>query len=457
MRMLIASALVALATAASAADLTIDVTRNGFSGPIDLAIAPRVEGKAPQWSATKTLTAGKSRATFTAVAPGLYIVLASGPEPLQRLSAKVNVGTNDSALKLTLPKSRTSLRVMRAGQPIANASIDLTRDELYWSTKIATDTGGRFRGALWEPGLYGVDVREGTSAPHVVDVMLSTHALTIDVPDRSVSGRVIGDDGHPIANAQVILKSQNEEATLSVRAITAADGSFTFIGVREGTQTLSARGASYLNSDAATFDLHGASAHPTFTLTMTRGAIRATRVVDRRGDAIAGATLFTACDGQIKSTTITDNEGKAEVSVPIGDACAIYALPKEGSLAMQVVTQNDPLVLRVPDGSSSLRLTLLTEKGEAFPDLWLLMRIDGNAVPPAIARQLARRGFSLVTNGEGSISLAHVPPGTYEFWPYRTDAEGQRLFDVAADFAAPISVNVLTGENSATVRFKSRR
>lgn len=84
------------------------------------------------------------------------------------------------------------------------------------------------------------------------------------------------------------------------------------------------------------------------------------------------------------------------------------------------------------------------------------MRIDGTVVPPAIARQLATRGLSLITDAEGSISLAHIPAGTYEFWPYRNASEGQMIYDVAADFAAPISVNVLTGENNATIRFKAR-
>jgi hypothetical protein len=73
-----------------------------------------------------------------------------------------------------------------------------------------------------------------------------------------------------------------------------------------------------------------------------------------------------------------------------------------------------------------------------------------------IARQLVTRGFSLRTDDAGSIALAHIPPGTYEFWPYRTDAEGQRIYEVANGFAAPISVNVVTGENSATVKFQSR-
>jgi hypothetical protein len=67
------------------------------------------------------------------------------------------------------------------------------------------------------------------------------------------------------------------------------------------------------------------------------------------------------------------------------------------------------------------------------------------------------RGLSLVTDAEGNISLAHIPPGTYEFWPYRTEAEGRLIYDIAADFAAPISLSLVTGENDATVKLRARR
>ncbi len=220
---------------------------------------------------------------------------------------------------------------------------------------------------------------------------------------------------------------------------------------------MSARAPSYLNSDAAAFELRGASARHTADLELTKGEHGTIRVIDERGNAIANASLFTACDGHVKSTTITDIDGRADVALPASSSCTVYALPKEGSLAAARVDGSKNVVLRVPDGSSSLRLALKSEAGEAFSDLWLLMRVDGTVVPPAIARQLATRGLSLSTNTEGRITLAHIPPGTYEFWPYRSEAEGQMLYDVASGFAAPISVNVKTGENDATVRFKARR
>jgi hypothetical protein len=458
MRLLAVASLLAVSLSALAADLRVDVRRNGFTGAIAVAVAPRVDGHPPEWSATKTLAGGQSAVTFTGLAEGLYVVMASGPGPLQRLSAKANAGANGSALRLVLPKERTSLRVTLAGQPVARAAISLTHDELRWSTDLETDDDGGFEGELWEPGVYTASVRQDrTAAPHLVDVTLSAEPSIIDVPDREVTGRVLGTDGKPIGGAVVILRSQDERSTLSLRATSAPDGRFAFFGVREGSQSLSARAPSYLHSDGVTFELRGRSAHRSVELELTRGIQQTVRLVDARGGPIAGASLFTTCDGHIKATTLTDAGGRARVALSDAGSCVVYALPKEGSIAVGRLSGGEPLVLRVPDGSSSLRLALESENGNVFSDLWLLMRIDGNVVPPAIARQLAGRGLVLVTDTTGSISLSHIPPGTYEFWPYRTDSEGQMLYEVAADAEAPISLKVLTGENDATVRFQARR
>jgi hypothetical protein len=458
MRAFLATILLLAVNVVSAATLQVEVNRNGFTGPIEIALAPREEGNLPEWSETKTLIPGKSILNFPDLPSGLYTVLARGPQPLQRLSAKANVGTEGNTLRLVIPKTKTSLRVTLAGQPIARASVAFTHDELRWDTTLTTGEDGRFAGPLWEPGLYSARVRsELASGPHVVDVNLTGEPVAIDVPDRHIAGRVIDEEGKPIGGATVGLRTESPGKTLTVRTLSAPDGAFAFFGVPEGAHSLSARAASYLISDAEAFELRGPSAIRTVELKLSRGTQRAVRVVHERGGAIANATLFTACDGHVKSTTVTNAEGRSDVAIPDRGSCSIYALPKEGSIGVARVTGAENLVIRVPDGSSSLQLALTSDKGDAFGDLRLLMRIDGMVVPPAVARQMGSRGFSLITNAEGKVSLAHIPAGTYEFWPYRTEAEGQMIYDMAGDFAAPISVNVLNGENDATVKFKARR
>jgi hypothetical protein len=445
-----------LDSTASAATLKVEVKRQGFTGPIEVAVAPRVEGKPPQWSATKTLATGKSAVSFQGLAEGLYVVLASGPQPLQRLSAKANLGSDGSTLRLVIPRSKTELRATLAGQPLARAEIALTHDELRWRTDLQTGEDGRFAGELWEPGDYTAGVRrDRTSAPHSVDVSLSQSPLTIDVPDRHVTGRVLA-GGRPLAGAIVHLRSENGESTLTVRTQSGPDGRFEFFGVREGALTLTARAPSYLDSDAATFELRGTPGQHSIDVELTRGEPRVVRVVDMHDAPIAGATLITACNGHVKSMSGTNLSGNADVALPAGSSCEIYVLPKEGSLALRPVEGSEPLLIRVPEGTSSLRLALKSVAGEPFPGMILLMRIDGVVIPPAIARLLGSRGFSLMTNDEGSVSLEHIPPGTYDFWPYRTTIEGQMLYETATEFDAPISLTVRTGENNATVRFQAR-
>jgi Carboxypeptidase regulatory-like domain len=446
---------------ASAATLNVEVSRQGFAGPIQVAVAPRVDGRPPEWSVTKTLAAGQPAVRFDGLPAGLYVVLASGPQPLQRLSAKANLGSDGSTLRLILPRSKTVLRATLAGQPLAGAGIALTHDELRWHTEVVTGEDGRFSGELWEPGRYSASVtRDRTSAPHSVDVTISPQPLTIDVPDRHVSGRVLA-GGEPLAGAIVNLRSENGQSTLTVRTQSAPDGRFGFFGVREGALSLTARAPSYLDSDAIAFELRGAPAQHAVDVELTRGEPRAVHVVDTRDTPIAGATLITSCGGNVKSRAVTDAAGGAEVALPLHSqgtdvACALFVLPKEGSIAVVPVNGAAPLRIRVPDGSSSLRLALKSVAGEPFADMSLLLRIGGVAVPPAIARLIGGRGFPLVTDGEGSLSLDRIPPGTYDFWPYRTTAEGQMLYETATEFDAPISVTVVTGSNNATVRFQAR-
>jgi hypothetical protein len=444
------------ASAATLATLNVEVDRQGFTGPLRVAVARRVDEAPPEWSTTQTLAAEQSVVRFDGLTPGLYLVMASGPQPLQRLSAKVNLGSDGTTLRFVLPRSKVTLSATLAGKPLAGAGILLTHRQLLWHTDVETDGDGRFAGELWEPGTYAASVsRDRTSAPYNVDVALAPEALTIDVPDRHVSGRV-SVSGRPLAGAIVDLRSENSESTRTVRTLSGPAGEFFFLGVREGPLTLTARAPSYLDSDAVTFELRGASAQQSIDVELTRGERRAVRVVDTYGAPIDGATLIASCDGHVKSRAFTNAEGKTNVALPAGTSCAIFVLPKEGSIAVAAVKGSEPLLIRVREGSSSLRLALQSVAGVPFPDMSLLLRIDGTVVSPAIARLLSSSGFSLETNEEGKLALEHIPAGTYDFWPYRTTAEGQMLYETATEFAAPISLTVLTGENNATVKFRAR-
>lgn len=206
---------------------------------------------------------------------------------------------------------------MLAGRPVAGASVLLTEEELVWDTRLEAGDDGRFVGALWQPGAYTASVwRDPNAAPYVADVALSAEPLIIDVPDRLVTGRVVGDDGRPIAGAKVILRTQGEHLTLTAGTSSASDGRFEFFGVREGAQTLRAKAPSYLDSDVASFELLGATARHSHDRKLARGTQRTVRVVDTYSEPVGGAMLFAACDGHIKSTAVTDAQGQVDVTLP---------------------------------------------------------------------------------------------------------------------------------------------
>jgi hypothetical protein len=77
-------------------------------------------------------------------------------------------------------------------------------------------------------------------------------------------------------------------------------------------------------------------------------------------------------------------------------------------------------------------------------------------VPPAVARRITIiQGLRLTTNADGEVVLHNIPPGWYQFWPYRGDEEAQAIL-AASPLEAPISLNVKVGENAVAVDFQKR-
>jgi hypothetical protein len=118
-------------------------------------------------------------------------------------------------------------------------------------------------------------------------------------------------------------------------------------------------------------------------------------------------------------------------------------------------SENDVIRIVVPAGSASLEISTRTTDDAPLPDVGFLMRYNGELIPPSVAREMHRyQGIQLGTDANGTAVLHPIPPGTYELWPYRTEEEAAAILEVAT--AAPINVNVITGPNKATVRFRKR-
>jgi hypothetical protein len=184
-------------------------------------------------------------------------------------------------------------------------------------------------------------------------------------------------------------------------------------------------------------------------------------VIDKEHDPIANAKVFVVADSKLRARGTTDEDGRASIPAPAGEPATLFVVAAEGPFAMMHLPVNDEkrrLQISVPSSVSSLRIHAQTTDGTTMPPFSLLMRYNGELIPTEVAEELtAVQGLQLVTDEDSEAHLRNIPSGTYEFWPYRSQAEAEAIVASGSTFLAPIQVDVLTGDNEIAVKFASRR
>ncbi|MEM1450197.1 MAG: sigma-70 family RNA polymerase sigma factor [Planctomycetota bacterium] len=212
------------------------------------------------------------------------VVLPPGPA----LSGVVVDGNGDPVVGAALWASASPASVWVGG-----TSVEAIVDDL---AVARTDDAGRFE----IPSI---------GAARLVGVLADGHApsLAIDVSDRSraridlrvalsaagapVEGRVVDEDGAPVAGAAVLIDAMESEAPL-LRTRTDATGRYRFRSVRAGARRLCALAPVHANGrltiDVGRAPVSGAK------ITLPRGARIVGRVTDVDGRAVAGAIVYAA-------------------------------------------------------------------------------------------------------------------------------------------------------------------
>src|SRR5437660_7094495 len=188
------SVMLALSLPAAGATVRVHVHRGAFTGPIELEISPVHEDRPFQPVASQRLAENAGDAVFNALPAGAYVVLAAGPQPLQRAAAKVVVGAADTRdASFTIPQRRINGRLTLGGTPLAGVTVRLRSNALDWSTETVTDADGAIRGALWDGGTFDLTI-EGGMLPSLVRSRITiagrdeTAAFALDLPARRIRG-----------------------------------------------------------------------------------------------------------------------------------------------------------------------------------------------------------------------------------------------------------------------------
>jgi len=450
------------------ATLRVSVDRYGERRPLEVFVGVDDDTlPEPRWIVSRRIDAGKNGVTVPDLGRGAYLVQLRGPEPLQQVATTAVVAEGDvRTVTFGVTPRRFRARIVAGSKPVAGADVVLHNFDGRWKGTVRTDAEGRIDAPLWQGGDFEVVVHRIPGATPVLRVATlhgSADEMTIALSDHLIRGTTVDADGHPVPGASVILQTKTDTGGhTSVRALSDAHGNFAFDGLDAGTSQLHAVAQGYLFNDMTVTVGADQQVVPVRSV-MSAGYPREVIVRWRDGSPAFGAMILCVGGATIRSRSYAEENGRGTIATPLNAASVLYVIPREGSIAVchlpkpEDETSAAPVTITVPPPAASLRVATLTTTGAPLSDVSLLLRLNGEVIPPGVAEELAKQnGTRLQTAENGQAMLDHMPVGTYEFWPSRDDQELAGWIETLSAMAAPITVNVTAGENTAQVRFRTR-
>lgn len=450
------------ATAAPAPRGAIEATIRGTQQPLEAELLLR--NASDEWDEVghKTLPADSRRVRFDGLASGIYQLRLRGAAQTEQLGTKIAVGADDvRRVTIAVQPFTVSGRVTFGGADLGTGALLLRHQELRWRAAIPIAADGTFRAPFWQRGTFTSDVRSPALPTSFTDTVELAEKLDIAIPDGRITG-ILRDakSNAPVPNAVIALQTILADGEQHVRLTTGPDGKFDFVGIRYGRHVVRVFPPEHLEPEPVAFTLDDTHRLREVDLRLDAGRAVALTVIDRENDPVANAKIFAVTDGKLRARTATDEDGRATIAVPAGEAATLFAIGEEGPFGMLRVpreAEKGRLQFYLPRSTSSLLIRAQTTTGAAMPPFSLLMRYNGVLVPPEVAEELsAVQGLQLVTSADSEALLRNIPSGSYEFWPYRTDGEAESIVASADALLAPIQVNVKMGENKIAVKFAAR-
>ena len=467
MLLLLAATSTAATPAAAPARAAIEATIRGTNQPLEVELLLRTPSDEWEEIDHKSLPADQRKVRFEGLASGVYQIRLRGPVATEQLGTKIAVGASDTRrTTITVEPFTVSGKVTFGDSHLAKGVVMLRHRDLRWRAGIALNEDGTFRAPFWQRGVFTSEVRGPALPTSFVDTLeledgKPSTGLVLAIPDGRITG-ILRDakSGAPVPNAIVGLQTTLEDGEQQVQLTTGPEGKFDFAGIRHGKQVVRIYPPQHLEPEPVAFTIDDAHRLREIDLRLDGGRAVAVTVIDRDNDPVAKARVFAVANGKLRARTTTDEDGRASVAVPADETATLFVVAEEGPFGMIRVPREQEkgrLPIYLPRSTSSLLIRAQTTTGGTMPPFSLLMRYNGELVPPEVAEELtAVQGLQLVTGPESEAHLQNIPSGSYEFWPYRTEDEAQSIVASADALLAPIQVNVRMGENKIAVKFAGK-
>jgi hypothetical protein len=419
---------------------------------------------------TRNLSVVDSRAEFENLSSGEYTLLVKGDQPLQQFVRRIAIEEGNVTKKeIRLTSRLLEGQVFFGRQPVSDVAISLGSGPA-WKANISPNVNGEFGGPLWQEGPFiavvtGGPLHEpfGTSKE-----LYGSDRIPWDlvIPDRRIYGRVIDETSNaPLAGAAVSIESESPDLHFSHDATTDSSGHYEFTAVSDGQHKLSAQADKHVPASPVVVSLAEEDSERRVDFSLKKGVELSLRILDAWGAPAANAGILAIADGLNPEYFTSDATGTFAIAISEVAGKTLYIVPREGSFLIARIdasmkpdgdTQSIPL--QVPAGLSSLAILTRAEGGEPIANVSLLMRFNGQVMPPEVLRTISSvQGSAFRTGADGQTILRSLPSGLYEFWPYQSPQEAQGLLPSLNILPAPVRIGLSAGEQTVTLTFSPKR
>lgn len=294
-----------------------------------------------------------------------------------------------------------------------------------------TDEEGAFEVTVWQPGEHVVSVRTPAGGPagsRFVELIGPDEVVDFSLPEHSIVGRVVDDEGEPVASARIMLSGDFERGGNVMRMAEADDhGLFEVVWDREGTVQLQALKEGFAPSPKVRVTVSEAAPPPPVELVLEGRPALVGRVVGPTGAGVAGTRVWKVVDGEVPRVVgeaVTGPDGGFEIG---GDAAGERGpLWVSGLGCPLVVVAAPPAGEPVEVHCSTAPGVLIVRMTSAAPGVplagrSLLLKQETSSQGPAVVPEeilrlhLAALGLPAASDGTGTLVLA-LAPGSYELY-----------------------------------------